>query len=189
MALAQYTKRSPPFELIVLAPHNATLNGSTLDACHEGAAIEGFCRGPQITSTPSYGSSFYFNTSTSNSNSKASDVQGVLSYDLVIADNTTVPSSMYLVDTWTSNVAVPILSPGYDPVTEVYFDAQDFMYILSTQDDTVSPAGQKQEKVKQWYVCTTYYGYTYDTLAWTVGKRAKPQNPTCQKVEVKRVWV
>ena len=183
-----YTTRSPSFELVVLTP-NTTLNGSTLDACHEGAAIEGFCRGPQLSTNPSSYAEFYFNTSYSNNDTKAADVPGVLSFDLLISDNMTIPSAMHLVDTFTSNVAVPILYPGYTPYTEVYFDSDDSMYILSFRDDTVNPAVSKEEKIYQWYICTTSYAYTYVTLAWVIGKEATPQNPTCEKVIVKRVWV
>jgi hypothetical protein len=63
------------------------------------------------------------------------------------------------------------------------------MYVLSTTDDTVDPPVDTEEKVKQWYVCTTDVGYVLETLAWVIGKQATPQNPTCQKVEVKRVWI
>lgn len=40
--------QSAPFNL-VLSSANATLNGSLLDACHEGAAIEGLCLGAAPT--------------------------------------------------------------------------------------------------------------------------------------------
>lgn len=38
------------------------------------------------------------------------------------------------------------------------------------------------------YICTTYAGYLYQTLAWTLGN-APPENPTCQKVDVQRLFV
>ncbi|KAF2267914.1 hypothetical protein CC78DRAFT_32124 [Lojkania enalia] len=189
LAQSQYTTRSPPFYLALVAPHNENLNGITLSACHEGAAIEGFCRGPKLSDISSgYGSTFYFNSSSGNTNPKAANVAGLLSYDLVIGGNMTVPSAMAMVTELTSNVAVPILYPAQSG-TPVYFDDSDSLYILSIRDDTVDPAVQKNEKIKQWYMCTTYYAYKYTTLAWVVGRNAKPQNPTCEKVKVKRVWV
>ncbi|KAF2112516.1 hypothetical protein BDV96DRAFT_648773 [Lophiotrema nucula] len=185
-----YTKRSAPFNLIVLSSTNDTLNGTLLSACHEGAAIEGFCRGPKLSDTPTYGATFYFNTSYETNETVVYDNYGSLDYDLLISGNQTVPSAMQLVYDPTSNVAVPILYPsGGETYSSVYFDKSEELYIQSWKDDTVDPAVSKEEKVKQWYVCTTYYSYTYVTLAWVVGKNATPQNPTCQKVTVKRVWV
>ncbi|KAF2727525.1 hypothetical protein EJ04DRAFT_451164 [Polyplosphaeria fusca] len=173
---------------MVISHHNETLNGTVLSACHEGAAIEGFCRGPSISDPLAYGVHFYFNTSASNTNPKAADVPGVLSYDAVFGDNMTVPSAMSLVPDFTSNVAVPIIYPNPDQYNEVYFDKNDEMYVLSFRDDTVDPPVSKETKFKQWFVCQTYYSYTYTTLAWVIGKNAKPQNPTCQKVQVQRIW-
>ncbi|ORY19542.1 hypothetical protein BCR34DRAFT_552386 [Clohesyomyces aquaticus] len=181
-------KRSPPFHLIVISAKNQTLNGTALSACHEGAAIEGFCRGPKLSDQPAYGTTFYFNTTYETNETIVYDNSGSLDYDLVIGDNQIVPSAMQLVIDPTSNVATPIIYPGGNSYTAVFFDKSEEMYIQSWRDDTVDPAVSKEEKVKQWYICTTYYSYTYTTLAWVVGKHARPQNPTCQKVTVKRVW-
>lgn len=188
-AQSQYTTRSPDFHLVVFSTTNETINNTALVACHEGAAIEGFCRGPKLPDTSGYGTNFYFNTSSENTVPGAANIPGILSYDLVIADNQTVPSSMNVASTLVSNVAVPVIYPGTSSAYEVYFDEADELYVLSWRDDTVDPAVGKEERLKQWYICTTYYSYTYVTLAWVIGKGVNPQNPTCQKVTVKRVWV
>jgi hypothetical protein len=40
----------------------------------------------------------------------------------------------------------------------------------------------------RWYVCTTLVtSYTYSTLAWVLGSHS-PQNPSCVKVDVVRVF-
>lgn len=38
------------------------------------------------------------------------------------------------------------------------------------------------------YICDTYYGYRYTTLAWVLGN-APPQNPTCCAVDVVRQFI
>jgi hypothetical protein len=35
----------------------------------------------------------------------------------------------------------------------------------------------------------TNWAYTYVTLTWKIGLTSEPQNPSCQKVEVQRVFV
>ena len=56
-------------------------------------------------------------------------------------------------------------------------------------DDTMDPiALDKLEIVYRWVLCETYVGYDYTTLAWVMGN-GEPQNPTCQRVEVVRVFV
>jgi len=189
LAAAQLITRSPDFYLAVYSYDNEELNNTSLDACHEGAAIEGFCRGPKLPDTSGYATKFYFNTSVENTDPKAANVPGILSYDLIIGDNELIPSAMNIAFTATSNVNVPVLFPGPNQANEVYFDEADELYILSTRDDTVDPSVLRDERLKQWYICTTHYAYEYVTLAWVVGKGAKPQNPTCQKVTVKRVWI
>jgi hypothetical protein len=64
------------------------------------------------------------------------------------------------------------------------------MQIHSFVDDTVYPPKAGQAKAYyRWYMCTTYYGsYTYETLNWVLGS-FPPQNPSCQKVDVKREYL
>lgn len=87
-----------------------------------------------------------------------------------------------------SNVAVPEFSPGYGS-TEVAFDEDRKMNIQSYIDDRVVPPYEAGMKAYyRWYVCKTYVGYLYTTSAWVLGDHS-PQNPSCVKVEVVRVFV
>ena len=89
----------------------------------------------------------------------------------------------------TSNVAVPLLQPSENG-QNVAFDDDDKLTILSYQDDTQTLPNYSVKPLYNWYACTTYAGYLYQTLAWAVGtETAVPQNPTCQKVDVVRVFV
>lgn len=90
-----------------------------------------------------------------------------------------------------TNVALPLFEPGYDtqPLT---VDEEGLLGIFSYLDDTQSPpTGDKVKVLKNWYVCQSYYtGYQYETLNWVSGNgSAKPQNPSCVKVEVQRKFV
>lgn len=91
-----------------------------------------------------------------------------------------------------SNIANPTFFPGQDDYTLVAFKDCDNMYIKGYTDDTVSPPAywdDETSKLENWYICLTRYSYLYTTLSWKVGVTGEPQNPSCQKVEVKRVFV
>lgn len=90
----------------------------------------------------------------------------------------------------TSNVANPTFYPGTDRFASVAFEEDGCLYIQADRDDTVTPPAyfNPSRHVKNWYVCLTRYSYTYTTLSWKVGLTGTPQNPTCQKVDVIRIW-
>lgn len=183
----QYLNQSAPFQLVVLSG-NSTINGSTLTPCHEGAAIEGLCLGGQLSSSPTW---LYNLNSSSYASSPANTtigVPGYLTYELE-GGNFNVSEPMTLSYNPTSNVAVPLFSPeSYG--TLVAFDDSAKMNIQGYLDDRVYPptADGTSGAYYRWYSCTTYAGYTYTTLAWALGEYA-PENPTCQKVDVQRVYV
>jgi hypothetical protein len=156
-----------------------------------GAAIEGLCltsqrRNDQATTY----TTFYHNVSASDE-PNAVDTLGVLVYVLYGGGGLVVPSAMRLSITPTSNVGIPIFSPGYTEYSTLNFEQNGSMYIEAYQDDTVSPPINFQTplKVKNWYMCLTRWSYTYNTLVWKIGLSDQPQNPSCQKVEVERVWL
>jgi hypothetical protein len=163
---------------------------TALGACHQGAAIEGLClTGSRRNETSSY-NTFYHNVSATDT-PNAIDVPGVLGYTLIAGGDLIVPSAMEFSTSPTSNVAVPIFYPGWDRYSMVEFDERGEMYIEAYQDDTVSPPTYYPTplKVKNWYICVTRWGYTYSTLVWKIGLTCEPQNPSCQKVVVERVWL
>lgn len=180
---AQYLNQSAPFSLIITSD-NSTINGSSLITCHEGAAIEGLCFGAIVAG----GSSTYnFNYSSSVTPDPTIGVVGILTYELR-GGNFNLSSPMQLTYNPASNVAVPMLTPS-EGGQEVAFDANNKLTIPQYIDDTQAPAPNPYvpKPLYRWYVCTTYEGYTYTTLAWALGKDV-PQNPTCQKVDVVRVF-
>jgi hypothetical protein len=181
--------RSGNFALAIDS-NNSTLNGTFLWACHEGAAIEGLCTSLERQSSTNVSSYavFYHNTSTSADFFQS----GILGYDLVLSGGAVARSQMILQNSPTTNIAVPLFQPGRSKgATLVNFkDECGSMYILNSVDDTVYPRRLRSTKMFNWYVCTAIVGYEYQTLAWLVGdpRFATPQNPTCQKVDVKRVF-
>jgi len=184
-ALAQYDNQSAPFNLVILSK-NSTINGSALLACHEGAAIEGLCPSYSLHLGSAGASTYNFNTSSSDTTPSVNDT-GLLTY-LLVGGNFQVSEPMQLSVNPTSNVAVPLFSPS-DESTQVAFDAAGKLNIQGYIDDTTSPLGLGVLKAYyRWYVCETYVGYDYQTLGWVLGDK-KPQNPSCQKVEVVRVFV
>lgn len=183
---AQYYKnQSAPFNL-VLTSQNTTLNGSTLGSCHEGAAIEGLCvTGPLNKDSGKYTFNY---TTTQATEPTGVNVTGLLTY-LLVGGNFQASSPMQLDPVVTSNVAVPLLQPS-DEGQVVAFDADNKLVILRSSDDTKPLPNYSSTPLSNWYACTTDSGYLYQTLAWVVGtETAVPQNPTCQKVEVVRVFV
>ncbi|APA15886.1 hypothetical protein SS1G_09232 [Sclerotinia sclerotiorum 1980 UF-70] len=183
---AQYTNQSAPFNLVLLSS-NDTLNGTTLFPCHEGAAIEGLCVGASITNTNTTFYTYNFNTSSYDTSFNASIGEtGVLTW-LLQGANFNLSSPFGLSYSPTSNIAMPLFTPGTS-TTNVAFDENDLLNIQGYQNDTTVPITFGTEAYYRWYICETYWGYHYTTLAWVVGE-AEPQNPTCVKVDVKRVFV
>ena len=88
-----------------------------------------------------------------------------------------------------TNVALPLFEPGYTG-QYVSFDSSDQMYVTSNLDDTVTPPNSlHNHKLYRWYVCeTNFEGYVYKTLSWVLGK-SPPENPSCTKIEVVRVFL
>jgi hypothetical protein len=171
----------------------ADIHTSTaLGACHQGAAIEGLCiTGETVQDPPSSYTTFYHNVSSArNEAAGAANADGPISWILRAGGNLTVPSAMFLALDETSNVANPTFYPGTDKSTLVAFEEDGCLYINANRDDTVSPPSvfYPSRHVKNWYICLTRYSYTYTTLSWKVGLTGTPQNPSCQKVDIVRVY-
>ncbi|KZF26738.1 hypothetical protein L228DRAFT_17820 [Xylona heveae TC161] len=193
-AMAQFTNQSAPFYLVVIS-QNHTINGSALVACHEGAAIEGLCVGGSIATSSPGGikgvSQYNFNGSSNPYIQNATlGETGLLTY-VLRGGNFNESEAMGFATNPASNVALPLFYPGEDNYQLIAFDSHNRLNIQAYVDDRIVPAysGIENKAYYRWYVCSTYYtGYNYETLAWVYGDH-KPQNPTCQKVEVKRVFV
>jgi hypothetical protein len=187
-AAAQYTNQSAPFNLILLS-QNSTLNGSALSACHEGAAIEGLCLSGPPLKNATY-QQFQFNSSAqpfSGIDPKIGE-PGYLTFELR-GGNFNLSSPMGLTYNPASNVAVPEFTPSESSLTLVAFDECSKMNIQGYVDDRTNPPTlNKVTAYYRWYVCRTYVGYLYTTLAWVMGDHS-PQNPSCVKVDVVRVFV
>lgn len=184
---AQYTNQSDPFNLIVLSS-NSTVNGSVLYSCHEGAAIEGLCLGGAYNPPEPAYSRFTFNvTSTPYTGNASIGETGYLTYELQGANF--VESEPLIFDyNPTSNVAVPLFYPQ-ESGQLVAFDNNDLLNLQGYTDDTTSPITTAEIfTYYRWYTCATYVGYSYTTLAWALGNAA-PENPSCVKVDVKRIFV
>jgi len=182
-----YNITSKPFHLVLESAKNKTLNGATLFPCHEGAAIEGLClsTSKDVSQSPLYN----FNTSVYDT-SAPTDIgkTGILTYNLPGGGSATYPSSLQLNVNPTTNVGVPLFFPGDDDAVELAFDKNNHMNIQGYIDDTVyPPATGKVQAYYRWYICDTQAGYAYTTLAWVYGNKG-PENPTCRKVDVKRVF-
>lgn len=98
---------------------------------------------------------------------------------------------MLIYDEPSTNVAIALFYPGTGPAQPVGFDENEQMNLVTALNDTTSPPNALTPRVlKNWHVCTTHYAsYTYNhTLNWVMGI-AKPQNPSCVKVDVKRQFV
>ena len=88
-----------------------------------------------------------------------------------------------------TNMGLPQFTPT-DTYQYVGFDSDNKMYIRSYLDDTTNPpTGNTRKRYYRWYMCQSYYtGYQYNQLNWLYGK-GPPQNPSCKKVSVERVFV
>jgi len=187
---AQFDVPSAPFSLVVLSETNSTLNGTSLYACHEGASVEGLCLNvPPAVLNPNF-TTYTHNTSSSNPTNASIGAPGYLIWVLQ-GPSFSEPETLSLIINPISNVALPFFWPSTDEEATVAFDSNDLLNIQGYFDDRVSPINSSGGYVAyyRWYVCTTYFqGYTYETLAWALGQYP-PENPTCQAVNVKRVFL
>lgn len=182
---AQYNDQSAPFYL-VLKSHNATLNGSTLFSCHEGAAIEGLCLGGKLNDGSTLDSYTYnFNYSSNTQPDPVIGIQGYLTWELR-GSNFNLSSPMQLSYDPTSNVAVPLFQPTESGLG-VGFDADNKLFIPQYVDDSQHTLVYKTSRIYRWAICNTDAGYFYTTLAWIMGPHSA-ENPSCQKVDVVRVF-
>jgi hypothetical protein len=188
-----YNETSEPFNL-VLTSDNTTINGSTLSACHTGAALESLCLssgGGVSNPTPIAATTFNFNTSTNPFTPNVTiGTPGILTWTLKTT-SFDVPSSVYFNYDPTTDIAIPILTPGSERPQLLAFDQQDELNVQGYIDWTANPPNSTglMKAYYRWYACQTYYaGYAYHNLAWGLGPRV-PENPTCVSVGVKRVFV
>jgi hypothetical protein len=189
---AQYDNQSAPFNLVVISD-DSSVDGDTLAACHTGAAIESLClSNSNSTSKPSPidAALFQFNTSDSViTPNETLGKSGWLTYELR-GSNFNVSEAMGLYTDYSTNVGLPLFSPGSADAMNVAFDSDDLLNVQNYVDDTQDPpVAGNYTAYYRWYSCNTYYsGYQYVTLTWVLGE-AEPQNPTCVKIDVKRVFV
>ena len=188
---SNYPNQSAPFNLY-LSSTNETLDNIPLSACHSGAAIESLCIDTRNDSASEF-DTFYFNYTTLTIPSPS----GILTWNLV-GSGFVENEAMAFIYNPTSNVALPLLYPDPDQAQQIQFNNKTGeMGIALTVVDTVSPPyaaepmkNGKYQPVYRWYVCRTYFlGYTYETLAWKLGNEATPENPSCQSVKVRRVFI
>lgn len=163
---------------------------TALGACHQGAATEGLCQTNETTSSPPTPCTTFYQATSSNDDS-AYDTPGIIYYNLIISGGTQVPSALRFTQDFTSDVAIPIFLPGnssYTPISVA--KGYEELYITRRLDDSASPPRylDQPEKVKSWYICLTRYAYEYHTLVWKVGGGSNPTNPSCKKVQVRRVF-
>lgn len=187
-----YNETSKPFSL-VLTSENSTINGSTLSACHTGAALESLClsKGGGVSNpNPIPATTFNFNTSADPFTPNATlGTPGILTWTLKTS-SIDVPSSVYFNYDPTTDSAIPILTPGSQNPQILAFDNQDRLNVQGYIDWTAYPPNSTgtTQAYYRWYACQTYFsGYSYQNLAWGLGSE-KPQNPTCVSVGVKRVF-
>jgi hypothetical protein len=189
-AACQNLNQSAPFRLM-LESNNATLNGTVLGACHSGAASEVACyTGVPVTDDPFYGTVFYYNfSSTAEQNWTDLDTSGGLGYTWSTGLGP-IPSKWDFSVDYTSNIAFATIGPGEIYYGALSFDSYGYLYMRDSLDDTVNPPAwyNSVRKLDNWYVCLMAWNYRYEALAWKIGVTGEPQNPTCSKVRVKRVF-
>jgi len=164
-----------------------TDSSHALGACHWSAAYEGLCLTNDTTATPARPyTTFYHNVS-------SYDAEGILNWPMSLYGRVDpVPSAMRFEYEAGTNLVNIALTPWTDTYQLVWFeDGSASMYITIAKDDTGKAPDwvHPPKKVKNWYMCTMRYDDTWRSLAWKIGFVGEPQNPTCSKVDVVRVWV
>ncbi|KAI4649484.1 hypothetical protein J4E93_003804 [Alternaria ventricosa] len=159
-----------------------------LGACHWSAPYAGLCLSNDTTATPARPfTTFYHNLSSYNI-----DNQGILNLPVSLwGRDDPVSSAMRFDYEAGTNLVEMTFALRTDIYQLVCFEEDDAsMYIAIDEDDTgkVRDWVFPPKKVKNWYMCPSRYNFKLWTLAWKIGVVGEPQNPTCSKVDVVRVW-
>ncbi|KAI1444343.1 hypothetical protein F5Y02DRAFT_390483 [Annulohypoxylon stygium] len=190
-AQSNYPNQSAPFNL-VLESSNTTLNGQKLAACHSGAAVESLCLDTSV-STPEF-QTFFFNGS-----AQAPTTPGFLPSGLITWTFTggsppfTSNTAMQFFYNAASNLAFPLIWPTADNASPVAITDDGLLAVGANTNDAVVPPKPFDNDIEyltdRWAICVTYWqGYGYTALQYVLGDK-EPQNPSCQLVKVKRVYV
>jgi hypothetical protein len=188
---AQYVNKSSPFNLY-LESADPAVNGSTLSACHVGAAIESLCvSNSNSTSKPNpiAPSIFSFNSSAYINPEPTLGSPGLLTYALPTTPTPINSVLTFYIDP-TTNYALPLLEPGSGGAQVLAFDQANFLGIQGYVDYKVSPpkAGERKQ-YNDWWVCATYFeGYQYVNLVWGLGG-STPETPGCVEADVRRSFI
>ncbi|KAI3319657.1 hypothetical protein HD806DRAFT_508670 [Xylariaceae sp. AK1471] len=190
VAQSDYPIQSAPFNLVLSSTVNSTLNGIKLAGCHAGALVEALCIDQPSVSTPEF-QTLYFNTSTTPPLDPNTLVSGLLTRRE--PGNPAYSESMALLNNPASNLAFPMIWPSNEMRSFIAFTTEDLLAVPASVNDAITPPGPYRTGTtfwnNRWQICQTYFqGYSYVALQWTLGDR-EPQNPSCQAVTVKRVFV
>ncbi|KAB5558161.1 hypothetical protein GE09DRAFT_102462 [Coniochaeta sp. 2T2.1] len=193
----QQTNQSAPFALQIANAANASLNGVYLFACHAGAAIEGLCLSDV---TPNY--DFFFNTTDTNNpdDSQYTDPShGQLVWNLPISNNPEITQVSEPLNLQSYSLGTNVIAPLFMPQssnTVFRFADDNKLTIVTSYNDADLQAGvfppsspnQQFYTWNNWYICWGNVGvsYYYEALNWVTA--GEPHNPTCQKVDVVRVF-
>ncbi|KAI1860479.1 hypothetical protein JX265_009878 [Neoarthrinium moseri] len=188
-AQSNYPFQSAPFNLVISSSINETLNGRKLGGCHSGAAVESLCLYDGAAQESFY--TFYFNT-TSDATDPDTLQTGLLTWNLPLGDGTFNEPMSFRYNP-ASNLAFPFIWPSYDDAQPVAFTTEDLLAVPAYVNDAIEPPTPYRGGVtfwnNRWVVCQTYWqGYSYTALQWVLGNQA-PQNPSCDAVTVKRVFI
>ncbi|KAI1781241.1 hypothetical protein F4818DRAFT_398472 [Hypoxylon cercidicola] len=191
LAQTQYLNQSAPFNL-VLSSENSTLDGLKLGACHSGAAVESLCVFANI-STPQF-LTFYLNGTAEPPTQPGYLAAGLLTWMFTGGvPEFTQSTAMAFLYNEASNLAFPLIWPSADNSQPVSFTADGLLAVQASVDDTLSPPEPFENYVTyitdRWAICVTYWqGYDYTALQYVLGNQ-KPQNPSCELVKVRRVFL
>lgn len=101
----------------------------------------------------------------------------------------TVSLSMKFYENYCTNVIMPLFTTGSANEVMVSFDEDDKLLMWNWHDESELPnwfnMGYTRKAYYNWYICRTNEGYFLETVSWVTG--GVPLNPSCQKVDIKRV--
>ena len=184
--------RSAPFHLSIRSD-NTTYNNTAITTCHQGAALTSLCVGAHPVNLTE-AAPFALNIVTTPS--------GILEFAAPTPPTTTpnATSTWFPMNFWFdvyTNVVMGFFQPlsAEIPIqpTQLMFDAGGLLVMEApVLDDRLSPnwkpTGNNATAVNRWFVCETWPPAAYITtsVVWGLGE-AKPQNPSCVKVDVVKV--
>ncbi|KAF2818498.1 hypothetical protein CC86DRAFT_413824 [Ophiobolus disseminans] len=164
---------------LVLRSGDTEIDGTVLGACHQGAMERSLCQTKLRLQDPAEPGTFFYHKVKSPYQPNANNIHGSVVFTLEGGN-------------FQQDLLMKFQSPrdkNADLSISIFGGGQSFTAVNFDNDGKMH-RWENGVQLYNWYICQIGYNYPGYPLSWKNGPGTElPQNPTCKKVEVVRVFV